>query len=100
MSGTDFANLDGAQGQVPFNSGTSAVQHIGGPSDPRAEKQKTDLGEVWWCAKKRKPRIWHKFWEIEVLVVTAGPGRRKQYEKTEPQAQMLEKPEFYEQHLN
>ena len=50
--------------------------------------------------KELKPRIWRNLQEIEVLVVTAGSGRRNQYEKTEAQAQMLKKSEFYEQNRN
>ena len=46
--------------------------------------------------EKLKLKIWCNLQEIEVLVATAGPGRRNQYEKTEAQAQML-KSEFYKQ---
>ena len=61
---------------------------VGGPLGDTGQSVEIHLGKLGGVQKKRKPRIWHKFWEIEVLVVTTGSGRRNQYEKTEPQAQM------------
>ena len=70
---------------------------IRGHSGDTGKSFEAHPGESLAIRKKLKPRIWRNLQEIEVLVVTAGSGERNQYEKTEPQAQMLEKSEFYEQ---